>query len=150
MRLLRIRGMLAMTIVIPSPLTLYPTPDGSAGGGTRPRGRGDCDLLPLRGTGCCRQKGAYKGAPPHTRGGAWNSVQFTLVSFAACSTIRRKEVIQPHVPVRLPCYDFAPVTEFTLNTGPHEVRLRVFRRPRLPWRDGRCVQAPRTHSPQHC
>ena len=25
----------------------------------------------------------------------------------------RKEVIQPHVPVRLPCYDFAPVTRFT-------------------------------------
>jgi len=26
----------------------------------------------------------------------------------------RKEVIQPHVPVRLPCYDLAPVTGFTL------------------------------------
>ena len=29
----------------------------------------------------------------------------------------RKEVIQPHVPVRLPCYDFAPVTGFTLSAG---------------------------------
>ena len=28
----------------------------------------------------------------------------------------RKEVIQPHLPVRLPCYDFAPVTDFTLGT----------------------------------
>ena len=28
---------------------------------------------------------------------------------------RRKEVIQPHLPVRLPCYDLAPVTDFTLN-----------------------------------
>ena len=27
----------------------------------------------------------------------------------------RKEVIQPQVPLRLPCYDFAPVTELTLN-----------------------------------
>ena len=27
----------------------------------------------------------------------------------------RKEVIQPHLPVRLPCYDLAPVTGFTLN-----------------------------------
>src|SRR5438309_11772352 len=27
----------------------------------------------------------------------------------------RKEVIQPQVPLRLPCYDFAPVTEFTLD-----------------------------------
>ena len=27
----------------------------------------------------------------------------------------RKEVIQPHLPVRLPCYDLAPVTDFTLG-----------------------------------
>ena len=26
-----------------------------------------------------------------------------------------KEVIQPHLPVRLPCYDFAPVTSLTLK-----------------------------------
>ena len=27
----------------------------------------------------------------------------------------RKEVFQPHLPVRLPCYDLAPVTCFTLG-----------------------------------
>ena len=27
----------------------------------------------------------------------------------------RKEVIQPHVPVRLPCYDFVTVTSSTLG-----------------------------------
>ena len=27
----------------------------------------------------------------------------------------RKEVFQPHLPVRLPCYDLAPVTELTLG-----------------------------------
>ena len=27
----------------------------------------------------------------------------------------RKEVIQPHLPVRLPCYDFAPVTGHTMG-----------------------------------
>ncbi len=27
----------------------------------------------------------------------------------------RKEVIQPHLPVRLPCYDLAPVTGFTFG-----------------------------------
>ncbi len=27
----------------------------------------------------------------------------------------RKEVIQPHLPVRLPCYDFTPITDFTLD-----------------------------------
>ena len=29
--------------------------------------------------------------------------------------ISRKEVIQPQVPLRLPCYDFAPVTELTFG-----------------------------------
>ena len=27
----------------------------------------------------------------------------------------RKEVIQPHLPIRLPCYDFTPVTGFTFG-----------------------------------
>ena len=29
----------------------------------------------------------------------------------------RKEVIQPHVPVRLPCYDFTPVMKRTVVSG---------------------------------
>jgi hypothetical protein len=29
--------------------------------------------------------------------------------------LRRKEVIQPQVPLRLPCYDFIPVTSYTLG-----------------------------------
>ena len=29
--------------------------------------------------------------------------------------ILRKEVIQPQVPLRLPCYDLVPITEFTLR-----------------------------------
>ena len=29
----------------------------------------------------------------------------------------KKEVIQPHLPVRLPCYDFAPVTSLTLTSS---------------------------------
>jgi hypothetical protein len=29
----------------------------------------------------------------------------------------RKEVIQPHVPVRLPCYDFIPVTNPTFGSS---------------------------------
>ena len=27
----------------------------------------------------------------------------------------RKEVIQPHLPIRLPCYDFVPLTPHTLD-----------------------------------
>ena len=30
----------------------------------------------------------------------------------------RKEVIQPHVPVRLPCYDFTPLTLHTFDASP--------------------------------
>ena len=29
--------------------------------------------------------------------------------------LHRKEVIQPHLPVRLPCYDFTPLTGHTLD-----------------------------------
>ena len=29
--------------------------------------------------------------------------------------LHRKEVIQPHLPIRLPCYDFTPVTGFTFG-----------------------------------
>ena len=29
--------------------------------------------------------------------------------------LHRKEVIQPHLPIRLPCYDFTPVTGFTFD-----------------------------------
>ena len=31
----------------------------------------------------------------------------------------RKEVIQPQVPLRLPCYDFTPVAELTVVRCPH-------------------------------
>ena len=37
--------------------------------------------------------------------------------------LRRKEVIQPHLPVRLPCYDFTPLTRRTFGTVPLAVRL---------------------------
>ena len=35
----------------------------------------------------------------------------------------RKEVIQPHLPVRLPCYDFTPLTRHTFGTSPPKVRI---------------------------
>ena len=31
------------------------------------------------------------------------------------SDLLRKEVIQPHLPVRLPCYDFVPITDPTFD-----------------------------------
>ena len=35
--------------------------------------------------------------------------------FLETQRLSRKEVFQPHLPVRLPCYDLAPVTSFTLG-----------------------------------
>src|SRR4029453_19217593 len=44
---------------------------------------------------------------------------FDLVSLGerpkALPVLSRKEVIQPQVPLRLPCYDFPPVTGFNLD-----------------------------------
>ena len=35
----------------------------------------------------------------------------------------RKEVIQPHLPIRLPCYDFTPVIDHSVVSVPLAVRL---------------------------
>ena len=43
-----------------------------------------------------------------------------------CTNRSRKEVFQPHLPVRLPCYDLAPVTSFTLGRS---LRLRTLGTP---------------------
>ena len=32
-----------------------------------------------------------------------------------CQVLLRKEVIQPHLPVRLPCYDFVPIASPTFD-----------------------------------
>ena len=34
-----------------------------------------------------------------------------------CLFLLRKEVIQPHLPIRLPCYDFTPVTGSTFDSS---------------------------------
>ena len=31
------------------------------------------------------------------------------------ANLPRKEVIQPHLPIRLPCYDFTPIIDSTLD-----------------------------------
>ena len=35
----------------------------------------------------------------------------------------RKEVIQPQVPLRLPCYDFAPIVDLIFDSSLPKVRL---------------------------
>ena len=36
-------------------------------------------------------------------------------------SLPRKEVIQPHLPVRLPCYDFTPLAPHTFGASPLSV-----------------------------
>ena len=60
----------------------------------------------------------------------------------------RKEVIQPHLPVRLPCYDFTPLTLHTFGASPQKGWAGDFGCRRLGWCDGRCVQGPGTYSPR--
>ena len=40
-------------------------------------------------------------------------------------SLLRKEVIQPHLPIRLPCYDFTPITGPTFGRALLAVRLRT-------------------------
>ena len=40
---------------------------------------------------------------------------FLCLNPSSLNYCSRKEVFQPHLPVRLPCYDLAPVTSFTLG-----------------------------------
>ena len=44
-------------------------------------------------------------------------------AFDSDENLPRKEVIQPHLPVRLPCYDFTPLTLHTFDaSAPKRVR----------------------------
>src|ERR1700760_3290502 len=64
--------------------------------------------------------------------------------------ILRKEVIQPQVPLRLPCYDFTPVANPTVVGCLLLPGWRTsLRSNQLPWCDGRCIQGPGTYSPRH-
>ena len=72
---------------------------------------------------------------------------FSCLFFVVMSNLAhsRKEMFQPHLPVRLPCYDLAPITGLTLG----RLFTPDFRHSRLSWLDGRCVQGPGTYSPRH-
>ena len=46
-------------------------------------------------------------------------------SFELSFVLLRKEVIQPHLPIRLPCYDFTPVINPTFDCVLLAVRLQA-------------------------
>ena len=67
------------------------------------------ELLPLLSCGrCIKQKTSWKVQ------GKISSLSQVNVR-AASSSSSKKEVFQPHLPVRLPCYDLAPITSFALG-----------------------------------
>ena len=68
----------------------------------------------------------------------------TRRSYFISSVLLRKEVIQPHLPIRLPCYDFTPIIKPTFDQFD-----MGFGYSRLSWCDGRCVQGPGTYSRQY-
>lgn len=47
---------------------------------------------------------------------------FTIPDSSGCDAevLLRKEVIQPHLPVRLPCYDFVPIANPTFDGSLHK------------------------------
>ena len=53
----------------------------------------------------------------------------------------RKEVIQPHLPIRLPCYDFTPIIHPTLGGWPLKGYLTDFGCYKLSWCDGGVYKA---------
>ena len=68
----------------------------------------------------------------------------------ACPCLHRKEVIQPHLPIRLPCYDLTPIIEPTFDSCLRLLgQLTGFGCSQLSWFDGRCVQSPGTYSPRY-
>ena len=69
--------------------------------------------------------------PPPTSGGVLMQAQENNQAQPkqSCRTVPhknglpRKEVIQPHLPVRLPCYDFVPIANPTFDHSPRTSRL---------------------------
>ena len=62
-------------------------------------------------------RGLHRGR--HQPDGLLPSIRVKLISLRMC--LPRKEVIQPHLPVRLPCYDFTPLTLHTFGASPLSV-----------------------------
>ena len=77
------------------------------------------ELVPLART--CRALCSCQGAggpfrePSKPDAGERGRVAWEGLAFAS---LPRKEVIQPHLPVRLPCYDFTPLTLHTFGASP--------------------------------
>ena len=74
----------------------------------------------MRLSGCPRSsaRASRGGRTLRVSGGRAHGACFFPCAF---SSLPRKEVIQPHLPVRLPCYDFTPLTLHTFGASPLSV-----------------------------
>ena len=66
----------------------------------------------LRGTAVAGTKLASVSANEHP---TTTDGRCGLLHTLRCESLLRKEVIQPHLPVRLPCYDFVPIASPTFD-----------------------------------
>ena len=71
----------------------------------------------LKVRGCDPGDRVLRGLPGgHLPDGLLPSIRVKV--FLSKKYLPRKEVIQPHLPVRLPCYDFTPLTLHTFGASP--------------------------------
>ena len=77
----------------------------------------------LKVRGCDPGDRVLRGLPPGDIHRTGSCPLFELKFVSLRTYLPRKEVIQPHLPVRLPCYDFTPLTLHTFDaSAPRRVR----------------------------
>ena len=72
----------------------------------------------LKVRGCDPGDRVLRGLPPGDIHRTGSCPLFELKFVSLRIYLPRKEVIQPHLPVRLPCYDFTPLTLHTFGASP--------------------------------
>ena len=72
----------------------------------------------LKVRGCDPGDRVLRGIPPGDIHRTGSCPLFELKFVSLRTYLPRKEVIQPHLPVRLPCYDFTPLTLHTFGASP--------------------------------
>ena len=75
----------------------------------------------LKVRGCDPGDRVLRGLPPGDIHRTGSCPPFELKYVSLRMYLPRKEVIQPHLPVRLPCYDFTPLTLHTFGASPLSV-----------------------------
>ena len=75
----------------------------------------------LKVRGCDPGDRVLRGLTPGDINRTGSCPLFELKLISLRMYLPRKEVIQPHLPVRLPCYDFTPLTLHTFGASPLSV-----------------------------